>query len=114
MVKQQSELELSDNLCIPSISTVVPDDKAIAEVDALEASWELEVREAVSRHLAISKAHFELSYRSRLIHIYPFLTLLSEEDLVRLIMNEVKVLARSSELFSFTLYQLSRDVAQKV
>ena len=101
MVNQQYDLELSDILCIPSISTVVPDDKAIAEVDAFEASWEVEVREAVSRHLTISKAHFELSYRSKLIHIYPFLTLLSEEYLVRIIMNT-------------TLYQLSRDLGHKV
>lgn len=89
---EQYNLETSDFLCIPSVSSAKPDKAALAEVKALETSWEAELKDAVARHLAISKAHFESRSPRSAVHIYPFLTLLSEDAYVNLILNEVRSL----------------------
>ena len=91
MIENQYQVEKNDYLSIPSIFNKVPEESVVATVKALEASWEVEVREAVSRHLAISEASFRSKQLNTTLHIYPFLALLPEKILCDLILNEVRL-----------------------
>lgn len=112
--EEQYSVEVGEILCIPSISSKLPEKAALEELEALEKCWESELREAVCRQIAICRSQFESKKSSKQINIYPYLSLLPEADYVRIVMDEIRLLSRLSELYSPAMHILNRDLGVKV
>lgn len=89
------------------------DNQAISEMEKLEMEWLDTIREAVVRDLSVCKAQFE-STRRKTLHIYPFISVLSTDDYVRLLSQEVQMLSGTSDLFSPSMYIFCRNLGLKV
>lgn len=89
------------------------DSEAITEMEKLEMQWLDVIREAVIRDLSVCKAQFE-STRRKTLHIYPFLSVLSIDDYVRLLSQEVQMLSGTSDLFSPSMHIFCRNLGLRV
>ena len=82
----------------------------------LEEEWEKSITSALARELAVNKVQFMANDHSSLrsMHTYPYLCALSREDFVRLLMEEVRILSRTSEHYSPSISSLSRSLGTKI
>lgn len=87
--------------------------EAFNEIEKLESQWSKAISEAVVRDLSICKAQFE-STRRKTLHIYPFLAVLTPDDYVRLLNQEVQMLSGTSDLFSPAMHIFCRNLGLKV
>lgn len=105
---------MSGVMDITSISnTSTTDHDAIKEMEQLEHSWEETIRQAVIRDLNVCKAKFTTT-NNKTVHIYPFLATLEAEDYIRILMQEVKMLSRTSDLFSPSMFVFCRNLGFRV
>lgn len=89
------------------------DQGAISEMEQLENSWEDTLRQAITRDLNVCKVKFT-NTNNRTVHIYPFLASLDTEDYVRILVQEVKMLSRTSDLFSPSMFIFCRNLGFRV
>ena len=88
-------------------------DQVFTEMEQLELEWLEVLQEAVVRDLSVCKAQFEAT-RRKTLHIYPFLAVLSNEDYVRLLTQEVQMLSGTSDLFSPSMHIFCRNLGLRV
>jgi len=80
----------------------------------LQNHWKETIRIAISRDLESIRAQHNCLKSYRNVNIYPYLRVLSTEQYVDIIIQEVRKLAEGSETFSPTIHMLYRNLANQV
>lgn len=115
-IKKQMDLELDGRLTIPSIA----ENSAAADnvdfcrktLDELYSQWRVKIRESIVRDLCSTKHKINANGHS--VNIQPYLSALSVDEYVSLLMSEIRYLADSSQTYTATTTQLYSHLGKMV
>lgn len=110
---KQMQNELDGIIEIQSIAKKANDKEETSAGEGLEDQWVVEIKRALTRDLLVCRAQFQSSKKSTL-HIFPYLDCLPKEDLLLLLVQELRTLSGGSETFSQSMHVLSRNLGVKV
>ena len=89
------------------------DNRVIDEIKQLENSWEKALRDGIIRELGICREQYETAHHKKM-HIYPYVSFLSENDYVQILMQEVQMLSGISNIYSPTIIYMSRLLGLRI
>lgn len=84
------------------------------KLDILQEKWKDSIRNAIARDLECIRAQHNCLKSYRNVNIYPYLRVLTTEQYVDIIIQEVRKLAEGSETFSPTMLFLYRNLGNQV
>lgn len=83
-------------------------------MEVLQEKWKETIRKAITRELESIRAQHNCLKSYKNVNIYPYLRVLSTEQYVDIIIQEIRRLAEGSETFSPTINLLHKNIANQV
>uniref|UniRef100_A0A2S2PVK5 DNA-directed RNA polymerase n=2 Tax=Sipha flava TaxID=143950 RepID=A0A2S2PVK5_9HEMI len=118
LARKQLEMEMTSIVKVKSVDNYSePCQKVLdyrKKLEVLQENWKDAIRNAINRELESIRAQHNCLKSYRNVNIYPYLRVLSTEQYVDIIIQEVRKLAEGSETFSPTVNLLYRNLANQV